>query len=307
MAIVESCNAVDSVKNPNSECHKAMVATKMLGLLFPGTKFTLADLTDPIAFFQNLIQERKFFPLFGNKFPINTINNNPENDIQVTLDDGTIVFLRYGVYNRTFETIKGGLCYADALQSFLNSGYSLIEIDQQGQMLVKKLNTTEYTGLTTSFMYAPSPVMPDFTSTPYKNRFQVSYTPTEMVQSGKILSGGSALLDLVGLLDVDISSAQAASTTKLYLNVKTHCAGDDLLVKFPADIIEVTNYIVKNKATGVVVTPSGGAIVSGKLELTGTYVSGQTYVVTGSAPSVWYANDIEGYDGSVSSIEIEIP
>lgn len=306
-AIIEACNLETSVKNTGVECHTAMTATAMLLLMAPGTSFDLEDLEDPVVLFQGFIQERKCFPLFGNKFPISTIQNNAENDATVTLDDGTQVFLRYGVYNRVFETLKGGLCYAEALQSFLQSGFQVIEIDQNGSMLVHKNNDGTYTGLNTTFMYSPAPTLADFTTTPYKNRFSISYSPVEMVRYGKILMGADSLLDLAGLLDVTIKSAAAATTTSITISVLTSCSGKSLVSLFPTEIVDLDLWKITNAVTGTVITPSSAAVSNGNVVITGTFVSGQSYYVEGTAPSVWDANGIEGYDASSSKIKVSVP
>lgn len=305
-AIIEACNSEISVKNTGVECHTAMSATAMLLLMYPGTSFTKTDLEDPVTFFQDLIQERKCFPLFGNKFPISTIQNNTENDATVTLDDGTQVFLRYGVYNRVFETLKGGLCYAEALQSFLQSGFQIIEIDQNGSMLVHKNNDGTYTGLNTTFMYSPSPTLSDFSTTPYKNRFSISYSPVEMVRYGKILTGADSLLDLAGLLNVVIKEAAAGTTTALTISVTTGCSGANLATLFPTEIVDLDLYVVTNAASGATVTPSGATISNGNIVLAGTFTSGQSYYVVGSNPTIWASNGIEGYDASKSKIKISV-
>lgn len=310
-AIIKACNVSNTPKNTGKECDTAMLAAAMYIALQPGTTFTDTDLLDPLTWMIGLIQQRKAFPLFGSSAPIQGINNNKESDVIVTLDDGTQVFLRYGAYNPMYETTKGGLCYAAALQSFLNSGYDLLQLDISGQMLASKTSTAAtYRGMHSSFMYAPSPDMADLKTTPYKNKFMISFRPEELVNNGIIFTGAKPLLDLVGLIDTDLTSTTTTqTTTNIFFGVKTECARLDLVAKYPSAIITLTNFIIKNKATGAVVTPSAGLVVGGEVKLTGTYVSGQTYTVIGSAPSIWATNLIPGYDASTagSSVDILIP
>lgn len=309
-AIVKACSVNTNIKNTGKECDTAMVATAMLIAIHSSVTFTLTDMLDPVTWLTLLIQQRKAFPLFGQQAPINTINNNAESDILVTLDDGTQVFLRYGIYNRLFETISGGFCYAESLQSLNKSGYRLLEIDQQGQMLARKNSDGTFSGFITTFMYAPSPTWADFKTNPYKNRFQISFSPVEIVNNGIIFENAESLLSMMGLIDIKYTLAAAATTTKLKFNVLTECAEGDLVALFPSVIVDLDLYIVTNKATGAVVTPSAAAIVSGHLELTGVFVSGQTYHVIGSTPAVWQTNLLPGYDGSSTGsngIDIVIP
>lgn len=284
-----------------------MVATAMLIAVRRGLKFTEADLANPIPWLTGLIHERKAFPLFGQTAPIRTITNNSEADVLVTLDDGLQIFLRYGVYNKVYETTSGGLCYAEALQSFNKSGYSIIEVDQQGQLLFRKNNDGTFSGFITDFMYSPSPILADFRNTPYKNRFQISFSPVEMVNNGVIFQGGEELLSLTGLVDSELVQDGVATTTKLKIGVQTVCAETDLVDLIGDELAQVSNFIVTNKATGAAVVVSAAAVVAGAIELTGSFASGQTFIVEAASPSIWLGNEVEGYDASSSFVEIAVP
>ena len=308
-AIVKACNITNTPKNTGKQCDTAMVATSMLIAMQRGLTFTDTDLLDPVTWLTGLIHAKTAFPLFGQKAPIREIKNNKEGDQIVTLDDGLQVFLRYGVYNRQFATTSGGLCYAEALNSLLNSGYDIVEIDQQGQMLARDNGDGTYSPLITDFMYSPAPDLADFKSTPFKNWFAYSFTPLEMINNGIIFEGASALLSLQGLQDSKITKAAAGTTTKLKIGVKTTCSEVDLVAKFGNTLgTFVANFRVERKdALGTAVVPASAAIVTGWIELTGTYTSGKTYRVWGATPAVWLAAGIEGYDASENYVDILIP
>lgn len=309
-AIVKACNITNTPKNTGKQCDIAMVATSMLIAMQRGVTFDDNDLSDPVSWLTTLIHQKKAFPLFGLNAPIREITNDTEGDQIVTLDDGLKVFLRYGLYNRSFSTTSGGLCYAEALQSFLNSGYDIIEIDQQGQMLARKNANGTYSALLTDFMYSPAPVLADFKTTPFKNRFSYSFSPIELVENGIIFKGASALLSMQGLIDAEITKgATAASTTKLYLNVTSTCADEDLVAKFGNALgADETNFRVEDVAAlGTPVVPSGAAIVNGQVELTGTFTTAHTYRVWGASPETWLSNNVEGYDASENYVDILIP
>lgn len=307
-AIVKACKASSLIQNTGVECHAAMGPTAMIIALPKSVTFTLDDLADPSSWISTLIHAAKAsrgYPLFGNVAPIRTITNNKEADVLVTLDDGSTKFVRYGFFNRMFNTTEGGICFAQKLMTLNNSGYSTIEVDAEGQLLVRNNGNGTYSGLRTSFMYAGSPDLADLRN-PYKNNFMLSISPVEYMKYGEILAGGIELLDAQGLIDAEITSEAAGTTTKLTIGVKTSCADTDLVALLGAPLAEVDNFIVTNKATGAVITPSAAAIVSGKIELTGVYAAGQTFVVSGAAASVWKGNTIEGYEAT-TSVEIAIP
>lgn len=307
-AIIKACSVTNSVRNTGKECDTALAATFMLIAIQAGVKFTDTDLQDPTTWMQLLIQQRKAFPLFGTQAPIATVTNSAESDILVTLDSGLQVFLRYGMYNRNYETTSGGFCYAKALQGFNRSGYSILELDSDGQMLARKNADGTYSGFQTTFMYAPSPKMADLKTTPYMNRFMLSYTPTEIVNNGIIFTGAGSLLSMMGLVDSVISKGGEGSTTILPIKVNTECAGADLIAMFP-QLAAVGNFIVTDKATGVVQTLTAAPIVAGVIDLTGTFTTGHTYHVVGAAPTVWSAltPTVEGYDGSSDGVDFLIP
>lgn len=307
MAIIKACNVTNRPKNTGKQCDIAMVATAMLIAVQRGLEFTDTNLEDPVTWLTTLIHEKKAFPMFGQKAPIREIANDSEGDQIVTLDDGLKVFLRYGLYNRSFATTSGGLCYADALQSFLNSGYDVIEIDQQGQMLARRNANGTYSPLITDFMYSPSPVLADFKSTPYKNRFQYSYSPVELVNNGIIFKGAEVLLSMMGLIDAKLTSEAPATITDVTIGVGTTCSDEDLVASIGADLADPLNFKITNVATGADVPITAAAIVGGNIVLSATLVSAQTYRVVGTAPTVWFAQGVEGYDGSENYVDILVP
>lgn len=308
-AIVKACKASSLIKNTGIECSAAMGPTAMIIAIPKTVTFTLVDLANPSSWITTLIHAAKAsrgYPLFGNVAPIRTITNNKEADVLVTLDDGSTVFVRYGFFNRIFNTTEGGICFADKLMSLNKSGYSIIEIDAEGQMLVRNNGDGTYSGLRTSFMYAPSPDLADMKN-PYKNNFQLSISPVEYVKYGEILAGASDLLDMQGLIDAEISAnAEASSTIKLKIDIKTLCADTDLVALVGADLADPTNFLVTKKSDGTVISISAAAVVGDHIELTGTFVSGTTYTVAGTSAATWLSNDVEGYE-AIQSVDITIP
>jgi len=309
-AIVKACNITNTPKNTGKQCDTAMVATAMLIAVQSGLTFDQDDLDDPVTWLTSLIHAKTAFPLFGQKAPIRGITNNKESDSIVTLDDGLQVFLRYGLYNRMFETTSGGLCYAEALASLLNSGYDIIEIDQQGQMLFRDNKDGTYSPLITDFMYSPSPTLADFKSTPYKNHFAYSFSPIELVNNGVIFKGATALLSMMGLQDAKITDDGSSTTTILKVGVETTCSKANLLPpKFTEAQWEQTdNFRIENVASlGTAIVPSAVNLVGDHLELVGVYPTGDTIRVWGATPAVWLSNGIEGYDASDNYVDIVIP
>lgn len=308
--VKDACLIGNNIINSGKECDTSMVATAMLIAVPPSFSFTLSDIqNDPVDWIEPLLHGpvgSRVYPYFGLKAPINNVSNNAGSDTIVTLDDGTPVFLRYALYTKTFETIAGGLCYAKVLQGLNKSGYNILEIDQQGQMLVGVNPDGSFRGLITNFMYAPAPKQADLKTNPYLNQFQLSYSPIELVQNGKILSGCGPLLQLMGLIDAEIVAAGAASTTEILITVQTECAKNNIASKFTS-VINPDNFVVTKESDGTTVALTGVTLTGTTLALEGAFISGQKYRVSGASASVWYANNIEGYDAEDFSLEVSIP
>jgi hypothetical protein len=306
MAIIKACMVANTIQNTGKECDKAMGPAAMLIAVPKRMTFTLADLADPTGWLNSLIHASKstrVYPLFGQSAPIREIANDKENDVIVTLDDGSSILIRYGFFNRMFSTTNGGLCYAKALQSLNSSGYSIIEIDKEGQMLCRDNGDDTFSGLVVDFMYAPSPNLADLKN-PYKNHFKMSYDSREYVQHGIILAGAENLLALQGLIDATIVKL-ASTTTYLAIDVLTECGDADLVELLGAAWLHPSNFIVKD-SSGSVQTISGVTNVAGHLHLAGTFTSAGVYTVTGAAPSVLLSNDIDGYEIK-NTVSITIP
>lgn len=302
-AMVKACSVQNVVKNTGKNCDKALQADAIIFACPPGFTFTATDLLDPLTWMKANIHAAwgsRVLPLFGYKAPIRTFEPKNENDIVVVLDDGSSHFLRYGFVNINYETTSGGLCYAEAMAALNASGYNFLRMDKIGQMLVRDNGDGTYGPLITDFAYSPAPVQADLKSTPYKNKFMISYDPQDMIDNGVILSGGKSLLTLMGLIDATPTLAAAATTTILKIGVKNSCTDQDLVALLGAALgTHVNNFSVYDKTAAVPIVPSGAAIVAGHIELTGVYPTGHVITVTGGAPADLLANLVSGDRKSV--------
>ena len=277
-AIIKGYNVSSLVSATGIECNTALQATAMLLVVPPNFSFTLTDLEQPLVWAKSKINAPKtgrMYPMFGQLAPIREIESKQPNDSIVTLDDGLQVFLRYGFYNRTFGTTSGGMGFAKALQTFNASGYRIIEIDKQGQMLARDNGDGTFGGLITDFMYAPSPTMADLKTNPFKNHFTISYSPTEVYQNGVVFANAGQLLTLQGLVQAQVvqASGQASPTdSAIIVNVQTALANTDLLAQISASWGDPTKYIVTDLTLGTVL-PITSASFSAASGSTPAYVT----------------------------------
>ena len=217
-----------------------------------------------------------------------------------TMEDGSVQFVRYGMYNRSFLTDKGGLCLASALMK-LGKNFSFIDIDINGKVLQRVNADGTYSGVPLNLGYAKSPDLATL-KTVYKNAFMTSFSPNDYIKKGKIFASdeNEDILALRGLYDTEVFTAPVTvqTITTIFVGVKTLCAETDLVDKYDSTLAVVGNFVVTKVSDGSVVVPSAAAVVNGEIRLTGTFVSGQSYYVALAAPSVLKAAGIVGYEGT---------
>lgn len=293
-----------SVSNTGVECAAALGVAKGLFLVAAGLTWTSTDEADPVAWMNTQIHARTIFPVLQGIFDFATTQ---ESDVtEANPITGTSRKMRAGGITMTYTFQDGGLCLAKALKTFEGKGYRVIMADQDGKMLRRKNADGTFSGMKSNDIAAA--IIFATASTTFKNTIAISVSQDEVTKYGDLISViDGDVTDFNGLIDTEITKAAAGSTTKLKIGVRTECAHTDLVAKYGVTLADLDLYIIKNKATGVVITPTAIAVVNGIIEITGTFASGQTFVVNGSLPSVWKANNIEGYDASNNATEILIP
>lgn len=228
-AAVKACNKALTIRNTGSTCDESMGPTAMLIAVPPGATWQKSDLADFTNFILGKLhapKAQRWYILFGPSIPIRNIKNNKEADVIYTADDGTQIFIRYGVLNRTFTTTQGGLCFAKALQSLNKSGYSFIECDNANQIMARINSDKSYSAVKTTFVYSPSIDVADLKNPAFIN-FALSIKPEEYIGNGVILQmDDNSLMDLVGLLDVEVDQAGAVTNAGA-----TRATATDTIVK----------------------------------------------------------------------------
>lgn len=305
MAIVKPCATSQAPKNTGLDCSVAMSAAAMIIVMPDTAKWSASDETDFLAYIQtqmHAVANQRWFPLFGNKAPIRTMEDKNESDVTVTYDDGSVAFIRNGTIGRTFMTNKGGLALAQAFLSFNGyKNYAFIEIDKFNRVNRMDNGDGTFSGFPLNVNYAPLPQQATL-KTEFMPAFYVNYRVEDYIGKGNIGSSDQNLLDLMGLINVEITQAAAATTTKLKIGVRTIGTQKSIVSSALAD---VTAFSIAK--AGAPITPSAAAVVSGYIELTiPTATAGDVYVVSAAAASVWKGLAVEGYEGT-KSVSITIP
>jgi len=305
MALINPCSIETTPSNTGSECSDALKAAAMLIMVPKAATWTDTDLLDFTAFLETKIHAAaasRFFPIFGNSAPIRSIKDSPEADVLETMEDGSVQFIRYGMFNRTFMTTEGGLCLARALMAMRNN-YAFIEVDITGQVAMMKNADGTYSGFPVNLAYAPVPELANL-KTSYKNQFMLSFSPNNYIKKGVVFAGDTTedILSLRGLYDTAVTAAATTqTTTNIFVNVATICGNTDLIELYAGTLAVPANFIITKVSDGTTQVASAATIVAGEMRLTGTYVSAASYYVALAAPSVLKAAGIEGYEGTVKA------
>lgn len=307
MAMVNPCNLALTTVNTGSECDDAMLYTRQLWLMPTTNKWTTTDLLNFDSYLDTLRHATgttRAYPVFGQNVPVRSITDSNEADVLETFEDGSKTLVRRGMFSRLYLTDKGGLCLAQHLFS-INRSLAFIEVDGDTQVAMMTNSDGTFSPFPVNQVYAPLPDLANL-KTAYHNKLMIDFSSEYYIKRGKILKGDSTedILSMGGLLDAAVTvGTTTQSTTHIFIGAKTVCAETDLVALYTGTgagkIGQIANFIVTNVISGAVVTPSAVAITSGQVDLTGTYVSGQSYYVRFAAPSVLKTNGISGYEGTV--------
>jgi hypothetical protein len=289
------CNAAANVRNTGSECSDALKAAAMLIMVPKNAKWTSADLDDFTAFGlekTHAAAADRWFPIFGSSAPIKGIKEANEADVIETHEDGSVSFIRYGMYNRTFMTTEGGMCLAAALMG-MASNYAFVEVDITGQIAMMENSDGTFSGFPVNLAYAPVPDLANLKTT-YKNNFMLSFSPLNYIKKGKVFASDADedLLSLKGLYDVTVYKAAAytkAGATAATGSVTLTAVGAD------GDTIDI-------KVSGVSIT--GGPVTKTSAESTVTLLATKVALAITNAAAT---NGGFTAVGSVGAVNITAP
>jgi hypothetical protein len=314
MGLVKPCSVSVSPYNTGVDCQVKMAAPKLIILMSQSAKWTDEDEEDFLAFVTSKchdVPSKRWFPMFGNKFPLRTLNDGKGSDVTVTYDDQSIAFITNGTITRTLLTNKGGLALAKVFLSMnrFSSNLAFIEIDKFNNVLRRRNDDGSLSGIPLNVAYAPL-IESATLKTEWLNAFSINYTADDYIGKGEIAYSEENLLDLTGLVNSEITDAGGSTTTKLKIGVQTIGAQTNLVELFnPATgtnpFADVSMFVVTK--AGATITPTAAAYASGHIELTiAAGTSGDIYEVAAATAAVWKAAGVEFYEG-IKAATITIP
>lgn len=263
MAMINPCTPGNVVANTGSECDEAMLYTKQIWFMDPSVKWTATDLLDFTTFLntkRHANGSSRFTPVFGSGLPVRGITDSNEADVLETFEDGTKRKVRYGMFERTFMTDKGGLCYAQNLMK-LGSRLAFIEVDENQKVLMMQNLDGTYSGVPTNLSYSPVPELANL-KTVYKNKLLINFNPLDYITKGKIVKGDATedILSLQGLIESIVYRAATETNSG-----STPATGGYTIVK------GATNDTIDVQVSGKSI--SGGPVVQTVSESTDTLLA----------------------------------
>lgn len=229
-------------------------------LLPKGTSFAAADTVDAPTLLAAL-QALSIAALPANRaYPIadfQQITDNSEDVTIQTLGYGGKAVTREGDTDWSFQFIKGGLCLNKALRKFNGQTPDVMFYDAAGVLYGYKVGTA-FRGIPLSLMYTAPLKINDGTNTSiYLVRFV--FKPTYLNDSPGFVEGGDTQWgDVVGLQDVAVTATKV--TAVITAKGKVGCAATDLYDLYATELAVVAAHIVKNAATGNLITVASVAV-----------------------------------------------
>ena len=302
-----------SIKRANTglDYFTNMGATSMIILCPKRATWTDSDLADFTGFLTTKFHttpSARFYPLFGAASPIRQISNNKESEVIQTFDDGSQAFIRYGKFSRTLSTSEGGIALGQSMATFIGTNYAFIEVDNKNQVAFMKNVDGTYSGFPVNLAYAPLPDLADFKSS-YLNHYLLNFNKEDYIDKGYIrLCYG--ITDLNGLIDVDVVSKGAATTTVIKVGVLSDDASTDLFTLYPNELAKPAAWVVTKKSDGTIVTLTSAPInnTTGGWDLTGTFTSTAQYVAALASPAILstLVPPVKGYE-TLNPLTVTIP
>jgi hypothetical protein len=300
MALIKALSASTRLNNTGNLGGAALGPSKMFFALPPNLVIP-SGTTDIVVYMKAQIHAAsasRVYPLFGYSAPLwDVTNNNGQNITETSNYTGEIDFIRTGANNRTYITKADGrgFAFANALNSFRNSGYAFMDIDSTGLYLLVQNSDGSYSGVPALYMGGEG-FQPATGTTNAKIQFSLAFDP-DAYASGTVFQGGLGLLNLKGLQDAKVlAGSQTQTITNVFVKVESVSTDADLIGS-NASLATLGNFLVTDHSGGAPVTVTAVAIVNGEIRLTGTYVSGHSYDVALAAASVLYGNNVFYIEG----------
>jgi hypothetical protein len=170
---------------------------------------------------------------------------------------GSIAVASEGKYDWTFQYQKGGACLNKQLRKFNGGAWSVFFYDAAGIVYGYK-NGTDLVGIPLDLLYVPKFKINDYANvTLYA--IELMHDPIYLNDKIGFVSADVTSLQAVGGIN-DVALSQTRSTNVLTVKAKTGCSGVDMYDLYSGDLDVVGAWVVKNVATGNLVTITSVAV-----------------------------------------------
>lgn len=314
-------NTILNTKNCDSELGNtgipkcAFDPTLMEGgfLVPPGFELTKAQLATSATLQTALaaaildIPSKRIYPL--PKFE--AVTDSSEDVVTQTLGYGAPVTIREGKNVWIFQYLIGGVCLNNQLRTFNKSGYRVMFIDGDNNMVATKNKTNDgAVGITLVDYYAyPWKLNDGSNTTAYRLKFV--FDPKYVNEWVAFFNPADFnLIELTGLQQVYLNKVSRALGV-IKVTAQVGCGGDDLHALYADELADESLWVATNAATGAnipITSVADDTVDNGwtiTLDTTGTppYTAGAV-VISLAAPSVLAAAGVDGYASKPLSVTI---
>lgn len=194
----------------------------------------------------------RIYPIPGFK----GITNNSEDVVTQTLADGTIVVVRDGNYDVTFQYIDGGMCLHKSLRSWNNQPGKYIFVDSNNVLMgwrkVKADGSVVLAGMPALF-FAPKWALNDGANVAaFTVRFNIQ--SNYMNEDLGFFQAPFNVSEIVGLQTVALKQGTTANLNGLlHVHASYGCDGSNFGEVYDTELAVDSLWITKNKTTGQVI------------------------------------------------------
>lgn len=269
----------------------AAIASTLLSTLQAATHAARASRIYPLLNFESLL------------------NDSTEDPTRQTFGYGRSVMVREGNYSWQFQFIDGGLCLHKQLRNFNGSKWGAFFVDADG-MLIGTKSGNDLMAIPLDEFYA-EPWRPGSGSEQARYTVMVQFKPNHINEDIGFVDTKAEFDifdDVKGLLNLKLEVVTALAAGAVKVKVVESCGGENIYDLYNGSLDEVSAWVVKNKATGGLitvtsVTPDANLKAFGLALTTGDTdypTTGQDLTIELAAPSVLKAAPISmsGYEGA---------
>ncbi len=221
------------------------------------------------------------------------LTDNTEAPVKQTLGYGSVAITREGLYDLSFQFVKGGLCLSKSLRKFNGRAKAILLYDANGVLYGWK-SGANMKGIPLDLFYQnPFKLNDGSNVTAYV--LELAFKPVYLNDSPAFIKMDLAdLVALEGLQDIVLSETNGSDGPIYILKAKVGCDGEDLYDAYDDELNDADMWLAFD-ADGAPITVSTVTKNAGKKAWNVTTAQAATYITLVSAADLADAG-IDGYE-----------